>query len=108
MKTIKDLKEGDNVYFVYDNHEYRVGTILDIQELLGFVGRVYSYTFKLMPGDRNYTEVFQVYSNNLNNNYFYPDNISECIAYLEKEDAIKHIKDSIKTALKSIDELSKI
>lgn len=108
MKTIKNLKAGDQVYFVYDNHEYRIGTILDIQELLGFIGKVYSYTFKLMPGGRKYTEVFQDYGSNLNKNHFYPDSMSGCVVYLEKNAAIKHIKDSIKTALKSIDELSAI
>lgn len=106
MKTIKDLKIGDKVYLVYDNHEYRFGTLLDIQELLGFVERVYKYTFKLTPGDCKFTETFPELGSSNNKNYFYPDDLSGCIAYLEKKDAIEHIKDSIKTALKSIDELS--
>ena len=108
MKTIKDIHVGDKVFLVYDNHEYRIGTVLEIHCPLAFEGRVNSCKFHLSPGDIKFTEIFHTYGNSINKNYFYPDDLSGCIVYLEKKDAINHIKDSIKTALKSIDELSAI
>ena len=106
MKAIKDLHAGDKVFLVYDNNEHRIGVVIEIHYPLEFEGRVNSCTFHVLPDDYKFTEIFREYGSRINNNYFYPSDLSDCIAYLEKEDAIQHIKDSIKTALKSIDELS--